>query len=162
MTFITNDNNGRYQTTEPVFRAKIIQFAHILLSKKFRNRRKISSPDDVRQWLIMKLATEVRECFAAIFLSQQHHILAYETLFTGTLNQATVYPRELLQRALFHNAAAVILEHKHPSGESVPSQADINLTKVLMDSLALVDIRIPDHMIIGGDNIYSFAEHGLL
>lgn len=162
MTFIASDNNGLYQITEPVSREEIIQFAHILLSKEFRNRRKISSPDDVRQWLIMKLATEVRECFAAIFLSQQHHILAYETLFTGTLNQATVYPRELLQRALFHNAAAVILVHNHPSGESAPSQADINLTKVLMDSLALVDIRIPDHMIIGGDNIYSFAEHGLL
>ncbi len=162
MTFISCDNNGLYQTTEPVSREEIIRFAHTLLSRQFRNRRKISSPDDVRQWLIMKLATDVRECFAAIFLSQQHHILAYETLFLGTLNQATVYPRELLQRALLHNAAAVILVHNHPSGESVPSQADINLTKVLMDSLALVDIRIPDHMIIGGDNIYSFAEHGLL
>lgn len=136
---------------------------HILYYQdSFEIDEKISSPDDVRQWLIMKLATDVRECFAAIFLSQQHHILAYETLFIGTLNQATVYPRELLQRALLHNSAAVILVHNHPSGESAPSQADINLTKVLMDSLALVDIRIPDHMIIGGDNIYSFAEYGLL
>ncbi|MCK0188039.1 DNA repair protein RadC [Aeromonas hydrophila] len=162
MAFIASDNNGLYQITEPVSREEIIQFAHALLSRQFRSRRKISSPDDVRQWLIMKLATEVRECFAAIFLSQQHHILDYETLFTGTLNQATVYPRELLQRALFHNAAAVILVHNHPSGESEPSQADINLTKTLMDVLALVDIRILDHMIIGGDNIYSFAEHKLL
>lgn len=110
----------------------------------------------------MILATDIRECSAAIFLSQQHHILAYETLFIGTLNQATVYPRELLQRALLHNAAAVILVHNHPSGESAPSQADTQLTKMLMDTLALVDIRIPDHMIVGGDSVYSFAEHGLL
>lgn len=162
MGFIATENSELYQITEPVSRAEIVRFAHILLSRQFRNRRKIASPDDVRQWLVMKLAPETRECFAVIFLSQQHHILAYETLFTGTLNQAMVYPRELLKRALTHNAAAVILVHNHPSGESAPSQADIQLTKVLTDALALVDIRIPDHMIIGGDSVYSFAEHGLL
>lgn len=162
MAFTACDQSGLYRTTGPVSREEIIRFAHTLLSRQFRNRRKIASSDDVRQWLVMKLAAETRECFGVIFLSQQHHILAYETLFTGTLNQTMVYPREVLTRALAHSAAAVILVHNHPSGEPAPSQADKFITRKIADALALIDTRVVDHLIIGGDGAYSLAEHGLL
>lgn len=108
MTFIASDRSGHYQTLEPVTREQIIRFAHFLLTRQFRNRRKITSSEDVRQWLVMKLALENRESFGVIMLSQQHHILGYQTLFTGTLSQTMVYPREIVSLALTHNAAAVI------------------------------------------------------
>lgn len=108
MTFIASDRSGHYQTLEPVTREQIIRFAHSLLTRQFRNRRKITSSEDVRQWLVMKLALENRESFGVIMLSQQHHILGYQTLFTGTLSQTMVYPREIVSLALTHNAAAVI------------------------------------------------------
>ncbi|MCE0845277.1 DNA repair protein RadC [Buttiauxella sp. A2-C1_F] len=162
MTFIASDRSGHYQTQEPVSREEIIRFAHTLLARQFRNRRKITSSEDVRQWLVMKLALETRETFGVIMLSQQHHILGYQTLFTGTLSQTMVYPREIVSLALIHNAAAVILVHNHPSGEPEPSQADKFITQKITDALALLDIRVTDHLIVGGDSVYSFAEHGLL
>ncbi len=131
MTFIASDRSGHYQTLEPVTREQIIRFAHSLLTRQFRNRRKITSSEDVRQWLVMKLALENRESFGVIMLSQQHHILGYQTLFIGTLSQTMVYPREIVSLALTHNAAAVILVHNHPSGEPEPSQADKLITKKL-------------------------------
>ena len=152
MTFIASDRSGHYQTLEPVTREQIIRFAHSLLTRQFRNRRKITSSEDVRQWLVMKLALENRESFGVIMLSQQHHILGYQTLFIGTLSQTMVYPREIVSLALTHNAAAVILVHNHPSGEPEP----------ITDALALLDIRVTDHLIVGGDKAWSFAEHGLL
>lgn len=97
-----------------------------------------------------------------ILLSQQHHLLGYHTLFTGTLNQTIVYPREIVALALTHHAAAVILVHNHPSGEPEPSQADKLITQKITDALSLLDIRVVDHLIVGGDDAYSFAEHGLL
>ena len=162
MTFIASDRSGHYQTLEPVTREQIIRFAHSLLTRQFRNRRKITSSEDVRQWLVMKLALENRESFGVIMLSQQHHILGYQTLFTGTLSQTMVYPREIVSLALTHNAAAVILVHNHPSGEPEPSQADKLITQKITDALALLDIRVTDHLIVGGDKAWSYAEHGLL
>ena len=162
MTFTACDQSGLYRTTGPVSREDIICFAHTLLSRRFRNRRKITSSEDVRQWLVMKLALENRESFGVIMLSQQHHILGYQTLFTGTLSQTMVYPREIVSLALTHNAAAVILVHNHPSGEPEPSQADKLITQKITDALSLLDIRVVDHLIVGGDDAYSFAEHGLL
>lgn len=123
MTFTACDQSGLYRTTGPVSREDIIRFAHTLLSRRFRNRRKITSSDDVHQWLVLKLAEDTRESFGMILLSQQHHLLGYHTLFTGTLNQTMVYPREIVALALTHHAAAVILVHNHPSGEPEPSQA---------------------------------------
>lgn len=150
MTFIASDRSGHYQTLEPVTREQIIRFAHSLLTRQFRNRRKITSSEDVRQWLVMKLALENRESFGVIMLSQQHHILGYQTLFIGTLSQTMVYPREIVSLALTHNAAAVILVHNHPSGEPEPSQPINSLPKIT-DALALLDIRVTDHLIVGGD-----------
>ena len=162
MTFTACDQSGLYRTTGPVSREDIIRFAHTLLSRRFRNRRKITSSDDVHQWLVLKLAENTRESFGMILLSQQHHLLGYHTLFTGTLNQTIVYPREIVALALTHHAAAVILVHNHPSGEPEPSQADKLITQKITDALSLLDIRVVDHLIVGGDDAYSFAEHGLL
>ncbi|MGM8282498.1 JAB domain-containing protein [Escherichia coli] len=95
-------------------------------------------------------------------LNNQNQLIAGETLFTGTINRTEVHPREVIKRALYHNAAAVVLAHNHPSGEVTPSKADRLITERLVQALGLVDIRVPDHLIVGGNQVFSFAEHGLL
>jgi DNA repair protein RadC len=108
------------------------------------------------------MAALEREEFRVLYLNKQNQLIAHETLFAGTINSTEVHPREVVKRALYFNAAAVILAHNHPSGETTPSQADKALTQRLVQVLQLVDIRVPDHLIVGGRQIYSFAEHGLL
>ncbi|WP_069985193.1 JAB domain-containing protein [Escherichia coli] len=105
--------------------------------------------------------TEVHP-FRVLYLNNQNQLIAGETLFTGTINRTEVHPREVIKRALYHNAAAVVLAHNHPSGEVTPSKADRLITERLVQALALVDIRVPDHLIVGGRQVFSFAEHGLL
>ncbi|EJF6881177.1 hypothetical protein M8213_003771 [Escherichia coli] len=97
-----------------------------------------------------------------LYLNNQNQLIAGETLFTGTINRTEVHPREVIKRALYHNAAAVVLAHNHPSGEVTPSKADRLITERLVQALGLVDIRVPDHLIVGGNQVFSFAEHGLL
>ena len=97
-----------------------------------------------------------------LFLDPQNRVQAQESLFEGTLTQANVYPREVVKRALYHNAASVIFAHNHPSGIAEPSRADENLTQALKSALALVDVRVLDHFIVAGNSIISFAERGLL
>ena len=103
-----------------------------------------------------------REEFRVLYLNNQNQLIAGETLFTGTINRTEVHPREVIKRALYHNAAAVVLAHNHPSGEVTPSKADRLITERLVQALGLVDIRVPDHLIVGGSQVFSFAEHGLL
>ena len=100
--------------------------------------------------------------FACLFLDNQHRVILLEELFRGTIDGASVYPREVVKQALYHNAAAVIFAHNHPSGISEPSQADKHITEKLKQALSLFDIRVLDHFIIGDGQPYSFAEHGLL
>ena len=121
-----------------------------------------TSTHAVREWLRLHMAALEREEFRVLYLDNQNQLIAHETLFTGTINRTEVHPREVVKRALHFNAAAVILAHNHPSGETTPSQADKALTQRLVQVLQLVDIRVPDHLIVGGRQIYSFAEHGLL
>ena len=121
-----------------------------------------TSSNSVRDLLRLQLATQEREEFIALFLDNQHRLIAHETLFTGTINRTEVHPREVIKRALYHNAAAVVLAHNHPSGEVTPSKADRLITERLVQALGLVDIRVPDHLIVGGSQVFSFAEHGLL
>lgn len=102
------------------------------------------------------------EVFACLFLDNQHRVIVLEEMFRGTLDSASVYPREIAKQALHHNAAAVIFAHNHPSGISEPSVADKNITHTLKQALALFDIRVLDHFIIGDGSPFSFAEHGLL
>jgi DNA repair protein RadC len=102
------------------------------------------------------------EVFACLFLDTRHRVIAYEELFNGTIDGSSVHPREVVRRALHHNCAAVILAHNHPSGVCEPSHADKAITKRLQDALALVDVRVLDHFIVGDASPYSFAETGLL
>ncbi len=114
----------------------------------------------VKHYVSAKLRHQRREVFAAIFLDTQHRLLAFEELFHGTIDAAAVYPREVVVRALKHNAAAVIFAHNHPSGIAEPSQSDMALTRSLQQALGLVDIRTLDHLIVGEGEVYAFAEHG--
>ncbi|GFO74596.1 DNA repair protein RadC [Bathymodiolus platifrons methanotrophic gill symbiont] len=122
----------------------------------------LTSPEATRAYLSNQLRHYQHEVFACLFLDNQHHILKYEELFRGTIDGASVYPREVVKKALEHNAAAVIFAHNHPSGISGPSQADKLITDKLKQALSLMDIRVLDHFIIGDGLPYSFAEHGLL
>jgi DNA repair protein RadC len=121
----------------------------------------LTSPEATRGYLIVRLRDIPYEVFTCLFLDNRHRVIAYEELFRGTLDGASVHPREVIKRALHHNAAAVILAHNHPSGVAEPSQADERITQRLKEALALVDIRVLDHMVIG-DEVVSFAERGLI
>lgn len=121
-----------------------------------------SSSHAVRDWLRLQLASLEREEFTALFLDNQHRLIAHETLFTGTINHTQVHPRELVKAGLKHNCAAVIVAHCHPSGEAEPSKADRKITERLQQALELVDIRLLDHLVIGGMDIVSFSERGWL
>ena len=122
----------------------------------------LTSPEATRAYLSNQLRDYPYEVFACLFLDNQHHILEFEELFRGTIDGASVYPREVVKKALDHNAAAVIFAHNHPSGISEPSQADKLITNKLKQALDLLEIRVLDHFIIGDGIPYSFAEHGLL
>jgi len=108
------------------------------------------------------LAQTAHEIFAVLFLDAQHRLIACDEMFRGTLTQTAVYPREVVKQALRHNCAAVILAHNHPSGVAEPSRADEALTRALQSALALVDVRVLDHIVVGAASSTSFAERGLL
>lgn len=132
-----------------------------LLGRLCRGRA-LGSPAEVRQFLQLKLRSLPHEVFACIFLDNQHAVISYEELFRGTIDGASVYPREVVKRSLSLNAAAVIFAHNHPSGVAEPSQADQRLTQRLKAALGTVDIRVLDHFVIGEAEALSFAERGLL
>ena len=122
----------------------------------------LTSPETTRAYLSAQLRGYKHEVFACLFLDNQHRIIKLEELFRGTIDGASVYPREVAKQALQHNAAAVIFAHNHPSGIAEPSQADKLITHKLKQALELLDIRVLDHFIIGDGEPYSFAEHGLI
>lgn len=134
----------------------------ILKTRLRKPGNKMESPTDVKNYLRLQISTLQHEEFWVLFLDTQHCVLSFDSMFRGTLGQTSVYPREVVKRALEVNAAAVILAHNHPSGSVIPSRADEYLTKTLKDALALVDVRVLDHMIVGGSHVSSFAETGLL
>ena len=122
----------------------------------------ISSPDDTRNLLRLKLANKEHEVFACMFLDNRHQLIVYEEMFRGTIDGASVYPREIVKRALQLNAAALIVAHNHPSGVTEPSQADESVTIRIKKACALVDIRLIDHVIVGLTEYTSLAERGVL
>lgn len=122
----------------------------------------LTNPDATRNYLSLKLARAPHEIFACVFLDTRHRVVAYEELFRGTIDGANVYPREVVKAALKHNAAAVIFAHNHPSGVAEPSRADRDITQRLVEALALVDIRVLDHLVLAHNELSSFAERGLL
>lgn len=133
------------------------------LSQEMATRDSFTSPGKVRDWLRLKLASRGHEVFMALWLDAQNQLLKAEELFSGTLTQTSVYPREVVKAALANNAAAVILAHNHPSGIAEPSRADEMLTRSLKEALAMVDVKVLDHFIVAGNTPpLSFAERGLL
>ncbi|GLT20409.1 UPF0758 protein [Vibrio zhanjiangensis] len=120
----------------------------------------LTSPEQTKLYLVSRLRDRTREAFYILFLDNQHRVIKGEILFEGTIDSASVYPREVVKRALDHNAAALILAHNHPSGVAEPSQADRRITRRIGDALALVDIRILDHFVVGDGEVVSFAERG--
>lgn len=140
----------------------LIERARRLLSTAVRRGRMLTSPDEVRDFLLFTLALREQEVFGVLLLDNRNRVLLWRELFYGTLNQTAVYPREVVKLALQHNAAAVILVHNHPSGHPDASEADIALTRRLKQALALIDVRIPDHFIVAGDQTVSMAERGQL
>ncbi|AXS79318.1 DNA repair protein RadC [Dechloromonas sp. HYN0024] len=139
------------------------ELARRALLQDMSSRDSFTSPGKVRDWLRLKLARRGNEVFMALWLDAQNRLLKDDELFVGTLNQTSVYPREVVKAALAHNAAAVILAHNHPSGIAEPSRADEMLTRSLKEALSLVDVRVLDHFIVAGNSPpLSFAERGLL
>ncbi len=138
----------------------VIELARRSLMEELCVGEVLGSPQAVRQYLQLMLAKHPYESFAVLFLDVKNRLVASEELFRGTLTQTSVYPREVVKAALARNAASLILAHNHPSGTPEPSAADRTLTAALKQALALVDIRILDHFIVAGSQVYSFAEHG--
>lgn len=122
----------------------------------------LNSSKLVKQYLTSQLRHREREIFSVLFLNSQHQLIAYEELFYGTLDSASIHPREIAKRSLSLNAAAVILAHNHPSGIAEPSQPDIQITRQIKDSLNLIEVRTLDHMIVGNGAVTSLAERGLM
>ena len=140
----------------------VLEMARRALKEKITNGNALNSPAAVREYLRLKLQALPHEVFAALFLDAQNRVIGIEELFRGTLTQTSVYPREVVKRALHHNAGAVIFAHNHPSGVAEPSHADETLTQALKQALALIDVRVLDHFIVAGSGVLSFAERGLL
>jgi DNA repair protein RadC len=139
-----------------------LEMALRYLGSELREADSVSSPDAAQHYLRLRLDRQTREVFAVLFLDTRHRVIAYDELFYGTIDGATVHPREVVAHTLRHNAAALILAHNHPSGIAEPSQADIRLTRRLREALSLVDVRLLDHIIVGHGHCCSLAERGLL
>lgn len=140
----------------------VLEMARRHLSAEMKEGDLLTSPDLVRTYLRAQLRHQPHEIFAVLFLDSQHRLIAYDEIFFGTIDSASVYPREVVKKALSRNAAAAILAHNHPSGIAEPSQMDLRMTQRLQEALDLVGVRVIDHMIVGDKEVISFAERGLL
>ena len=158
-SLMVRDAQGRYllATTD-----QILEAARQAIEHKMQRGASFTSPAAVKEYLCVKLAGYEHEVFAVLFLDSQHRLIEYTEMFRGTIDSASVYPRELVKEALRLNAAAVIVSHNHPSGNPEPSAADRALTQRLKESLALVDVRTLDHIVVTGSSTTSFAERGLI
>ncbi|RME34518.1 MAG: JAB domain-containing protein [Gammaproteobacteria bacterium] len=132
------------------------------LAARLRRDTAFTSPEQTRQYLSLRLRGRPFEVFACLFLDNRHRLIAFEELFSGTIDGASVHPREVVRRCLAHNAAAVILAHNHPSGVAEPSRADRQITRRLQQALELIDVRVLDHLVVGEGEPVSFAERGLI
>ena len=159
------DDLKRIKGLGPAKRAELVavlELARRAMAQTLQTRSVLDSPEAMSHYLQLQLAGRGHEVFCVLFLDAQHRLLALEELFRGTLTQTSVYPREVVLRALHHQAAAVVLAHNHPSGNAQPSKADEALTRVLAAALMLLDIRVLDHIIVAPGGSFSFLQHGLL
>ena len=155
-------SSGLARDGETVSDDEVIAAALRILARRVATTSVLSNPRAVREYLALRFAGLEHEVFAVLYLNARHRILSCEELFRGTIDGASVHPREVVKRAMAHNAAGVVLAHNHPSGVAEPSQADELITRQLKAALALVDVRVLDHLVIGGETAESFAERGLL
>lgn len=158
MKLAVQDLLGDYRPAHP---EEILAAANAIIAHRFRRGALFTDPSPAKSLFRQKLALRAQEVFAVVFLDNRHRQIAYEELFFGTIDSTTVHPRVIAQRVLTLNAAAVILGHNHPSGLPNPSQADHNITHRLKETLALLDVRVLDHIIVG-EEAYSMAEHGFI
>lgn len=156
------DPEGCYVFVRRVTRKDILDLASHILESWMRRSETLLNPNETKLYLSLQLGDLEREVFCCIFLDNRHRVIAFEKLFLGTIDGASVHPREVVKAALKCNAAAVIFAHNHPSGIAEPSRADEGLTRQLKDALALVSIRVLDHIIVAGAETVSLAERGLL
>ena len=165
---LLDTDHRRLATVRGLGTAKVVQMKAGLelgrryLEESLRRGSALTSPRATRDYLMARLRAYPHEVFASLFLDNRHQVIEYEELFTGTIDGASVHPREVVKRALYHNAAAVIFAHNHPSGVAEPSKADRGITSRLSAALALIDVRVLDHFVIGDGEVVSFAERGLL
>ncbi len=157
LTAVSGMGDSKFAQLQAIF-----EMSRRALREEMRERDALTSPQAVRDYLRLRLGGLTREVFLVLYLDAQNRVLAVEELFAGTLTQTSVHPREVVRRALHHNAAAVILAHNHPSGVAEPSRADELLTRALKEALALVEVRVLDHFVVAGNAALSFAERGLL
>ena len=158
-SLLVRDVEGTYRDAHP---EEVLQAALGIIGQRVTRGTPLSSPTTAREFVTLRLGALEHEVFAVLFLDAQNRLIEYSELFRGTATQTSVYPREVVKEALVRNAVAVILAHNHPSGSAEPSRADEYLTKTLKTALALVDVRVLDHIVVGGATIVSFAERGLL
>jgi len=158
----------RFCTSHGLGNAKYAQLQAVLemsrrhLREELARGDAITCPEQTRDYLQSRLSGYPQEVFACLFLDNRHRVVEYEELFRGTIDGASVHPREVVRRAIIHNAAAIILAHNHPSGVAEPSQSDSRITLRLKEALALIDVRVLDHIVVGSGEVVSMAERGLM
>jgi len=158
------DESGDYCFSNSVPEDQLLKLASHILEKRAQSPKGelISATEKAGEFLSLKLGCQEREIFAVLFLTNRHTLIAYEELFFGTIDGASVHPREVVKRALILNAATVIIGHNHPSGDPTPSQADKQITVRLKEALALVDVRLLDHFVVSSSGYESFARSGFI
>lgn len=161
-------SQGRFCQSHGLGQAKYVQLQAVMeMSKRvlatgLNRGESLTSPDQSRALIACELRDEIREVFACLFLDNQHRVIAFERMFWGTVNAASVYPREVVRRALELSASAVIFAHNHPSGVAEPSESDRQITQQLIQVLGLIEVRVLDHFVVGDIELVSFAERGML
>jgi len=161
----TADDLKRIKGLGPAKRAELVavlELARRAMAQRLQERAAFDTPDAVKHYLQLQLSSRPQEVFAVLFLDVQNRLIALEEMFQGTLTQTSVYPREVVKRALHLQASCVVLSHNHPSGSVQPSRADEMLTQTLKAALALIDVRVLDHVIVAPGEALSMAERGLL
>ena len=157
-----SESTGTYLVESPVTETDILLMARQLANLRLRRGRALTSPKEVFSHLQALLGDYEHEVFALLLLDSRHRVITFQEMFRGTLDGASVYPREIVKVALEHNTAAAVLVHNHPSGDPEPSQADLNLTHKVREALNLVGVRTLDHIVVGHESCVSLAEQGYL
>ncbi len=156
----TKGNNGRYRVADVVEVRD--QFLNMVREHVYTEKRQLTNSLVTRDLMFGLIGAEKSEAFAVVYLTTRHKVIADEILFRGTIDSANVYPRTIVQRCMAHNAAAIVIGHNHPSGDTTPSAADRRITTRIQEACALVDVRVLDHIIVATGESFSFADNGMI